>query len=306
MAEPSMPPRSRPWKAPIRLCRAIPSPARATCTASSSAPRTSPRSSATTCCARGCATRCCTARAWCAGWTSSSVSTADPPVTELRCTPGLAIDALGREIFVPETVCLDITGPRRQHEFLAEPVGAAGRCGGEHGETLLRGAELSRLPVGPGAGDRAALHRCRQCVGLQPGAGFLSALPGSRRTAGPQSAVARLAGVDRATRDARPAAGADVPESDAEAGRSRTALVGDAGREGVACRRRSGAGRHAGDQHQGGRHRHHRPGVAAGRADRGADRHRHPSGRASDRRPLHRRQRRRQPRAPERMPTRWR
>ncbi len=58
----------------------------------------------------------------------SSVSTADPPVNELRCTPGLAIDALGREIFVPETVCLDITGLAANTTFwpsLSAPPGAA-------------------------------------------------------------------------------------------------------------------------------------------------------------------------------------
>jgi hypothetical protein len=57
----------------------------------------------------------------------SSVSTADPPVNELRCTPGLAIDALGREIFVPETVCLDITGLAANTNFwpsLSAPPGA--------------------------------------------------------------------------------------------------------------------------------------------------------------------------------------
>src|SRR5262249_11256619 len=58
----------------------------------------------------------------------SSVSTADPPVNELRCTPGLAIDALGREIFVPETVCLDITGLAANTNFwpsLSAPPGPA-------------------------------------------------------------------------------------------------------------------------------------------------------------------------------------
>jgi hypothetical protein len=58
----------------------------------------------------------------------SAVSTADPPVNELRCTPGLAIDALGREIFVPETVCLDIAGLAASTTFwpsLSAPPGAA-------------------------------------------------------------------------------------------------------------------------------------------------------------------------------------
>jgi hypothetical protein len=58
----------------------------------------------------------------------NSVSTADPPVNELRCTPGLAIDALGREIFVPETVCLDIIGLAANTNFwpsLSAPPGAA-------------------------------------------------------------------------------------------------------------------------------------------------------------------------------------
>lgn len=58
----------------------------------------------------------------------SSVSTADPPVNELRCTPGLAIDALGREIFVPETACLDLTGLAANKSFwpsLTAPPGAA-------------------------------------------------------------------------------------------------------------------------------------------------------------------------------------
>ncbi|WHO39153.1 hypothetical protein PMI04_000690 [Sphingobium sp. AP49] len=45
--------------------------------------------------------------------------TIDPPATELRCTAGLAIDALGREIYVPEAVCLDITGLAANASFWA-------------------------------------------------------------------------------------------------------------------------------------------------------------------------------------------
>src|SRR5580704_18080196 len=37
-------------------------------------------------------------------------STTTPPVAELRCSAGLAIDALGREVFVPQMICLDVTG----------------------------------------------------------------------------------------------------------------------------------------------------------------------------------------------------
>jgi hypothetical protein len=40
----------------------------------------------------------------------TGATTTTPPATQLRCTPGLAIDALGRDIFVPETICLDVTG----------------------------------------------------------------------------------------------------------------------------------------------------------------------------------------------------
>jgi hypothetical protein len=40
----------------------------------------------------------------------TSSSTVDPPAVELICSPGLAIDQLGREIFVPEAICLDVTG----------------------------------------------------------------------------------------------------------------------------------------------------------------------------------------------------
>ena len=40
----------------------------------------------------------------------TSATSTTPPAAQLRCTPGLAIDALGREVFVPETICLDVTG----------------------------------------------------------------------------------------------------------------------------------------------------------------------------------------------------
>jgi hypothetical protein len=36
--------------------------------------------------------------------------TADPAGLRLICEPGLAIDALGREVYVPQSVCLDVTG----------------------------------------------------------------------------------------------------------------------------------------------------------------------------------------------------
>jgi hypothetical protein len=37
-------------------------------------------------------------------------ATADPAGLRLICEPGLAIDALGREVYVPQRVCLDVTG----------------------------------------------------------------------------------------------------------------------------------------------------------------------------------------------------
>jgi hypothetical protein len=40
----------------------------------------------------------------------TNATTTEPPAAELRCTPGLAIDPLGREVFVPEAICLDVTG----------------------------------------------------------------------------------------------------------------------------------------------------------------------------------------------------
>src|SRR5690242_4996935 len=52
----------------------------------------------------------------------------DPPAAELRCTPGLAIDAQGREIFVPETICLNVLGLANNRRFwpdLSPPPGAA-------------------------------------------------------------------------------------------------------------------------------------------------------------------------------------
>jgi hypothetical protein len=58
------------------------------------------------------------------------ISRGDPqdlPDTQLRCTPGLAIDAQGREILVPETICLDVTGLAANAKFwpdLAPPPGA--------------------------------------------------------------------------------------------------------------------------------------------------------------------------------------
>src|SRR5690349_19944929 len=58
----------------------------------------------------------------------ASRSTDDPPATELRCLPGLAIDPLGREIFVPETICLDITPLAANRSFwggLSRPPGVA-------------------------------------------------------------------------------------------------------------------------------------------------------------------------------------
>lgn len=45
-----------------------------------------------------------------AGLDVQARETIDPPAAELRCTAGLAIDALGREIYVPEPICLDVTG----------------------------------------------------------------------------------------------------------------------------------------------------------------------------------------------------
>lgn len=36
--------------------------------------------------------------------------TTDPAGLRLTCEPGLAIDALGREVYVPQRVCLDVTG----------------------------------------------------------------------------------------------------------------------------------------------------------------------------------------------------
>lgn len=44
------------------------------------------------------------------GLAVSSRDTVDPPGSQLIVEPGLAIDALGREVFVPRRVCLDITG----------------------------------------------------------------------------------------------------------------------------------------------------------------------------------------------------
>jgi hypothetical protein len=58
----------------------------------------------------------------------TSTETAEPPVAELRCSPGLAIDQLGREIYVPEQVCLDVTGLANNNTFwrdLTAPPGAA-------------------------------------------------------------------------------------------------------------------------------------------------------------------------------------
>jgi len=59
---------------------------------------------------------------------TAAVTSATPPGAELRCTPGLAIDALGREVFVPETICLDVTGLANNKAFwtdLSPPPGAA-------------------------------------------------------------------------------------------------------------------------------------------------------------------------------------
>jgi hypothetical protein len=62
------------------------------------------------------------------------VTSTDPPRTELRCGAGLAIDPLGREIYVPETICLDITGLANNKDFwpdLQPPPGDQGptrRC----------------------------------------------------------------------------------------------------------------------------------------------------------------------------------
>jgi hypothetical protein len=44
----------------------------------------------------------------------------DPPSAELRCSPGLAIDPLGREILVAEPICLDITGLANNPAFWPE------------------------------------------------------------------------------------------------------------------------------------------------------------------------------------------
>ncbi|KSB91825.1 hypothetical protein AS593_07315 [Caulobacter vibrioides] len=60
---------------------------------------------------------------------------ADPPAVELICTPGLAIDPLGREIFVPESICLDVTGLANNESFWSDlspppddPEGDTRRC----------------------------------------------------------------------------------------------------------------------------------------------------------------------------------
>ncbi len=44
------------------------------------------------------------------GLAVSSRDTTDPPGSQLIVEPGIAIDALGREVFVPRRVCLDVTG----------------------------------------------------------------------------------------------------------------------------------------------------------------------------------------------------
>jgi hypothetical protein len=57
-----------------------------------------------------------------------NATTTTPPAAGLRCSPGLAIDALGREVFVPEVVCLDVTGLSNNQTFwpdLSPPPGAA-------------------------------------------------------------------------------------------------------------------------------------------------------------------------------------
>ncbi len=40
----------------------------------------------------------------------SAVAGAEPATLQLHCAPGLAIDPLGREVFLPEAVCLDVSG----------------------------------------------------------------------------------------------------------------------------------------------------------------------------------------------------
>ena len=64
--------------------------------------------------------------------------TADPAGLRLICEPGLAIDALGREVYVPLSVCLDVTGLAATPFWadLAPPPAAppaAGEGGGEGG-----------------------------------------------------------------------------------------------------------------------------------------------------------------------------
>lgn len=57
----------------------------------------------------------------------ASANLIDPPRTELRCGAGMAIDPLGREIYVPEPICLDVTGLAANATFwtdLSPPPGA--------------------------------------------------------------------------------------------------------------------------------------------------------------------------------------
>ena len=58
----------------------------------------------------------------------TSSMTTEPPAAELRCGAGLAIDPLGREIYVPESICLDVTGLANNDTFwsdLSAPPGSA-------------------------------------------------------------------------------------------------------------------------------------------------------------------------------------
>ena len=57
----------------------------------------------------------------------------EPAGLRLICDPGLAIDALGREIYVPQRVCLDLTGLAATPFWgdLAAPPAAPGEADGE-------------------------------------------------------------------------------------------------------------------------------------------------------------------------------